>query len=69
MYCSYFRLNLKYLRWQYKEHIKTAKNGGFCEQLLCENDFEVFLSTFCKYYWFRRSLQIKKIITDALCVL
>ena len=25
MYCSYFRLNLKYLRWQYKEHIKTQQ--------------------------------------------
>ena len=39
-YCSHFRLNLKYVGWLYKAYIKTAKNGGFCEQLLSENGFE-----------------------------
>ena len=26
---------------------QTAKNGGFCEELLCENDFEAVLVNFC----------------------
>ena len=29
LYCQYFRLNLKYLEWQYRAYIKTAKNGNF----------------------------------------
>ena len=29
--------------------IKTAKNGGFCEELLSENDFEAVLVNFCCY--------------------
>ena len=44
-----FRLNLKYLGWPYREYSKTAKNGGFCEELLSENDFEAILATFCCY--------------------
>ena len=28
---------------------QTAKNGGFCEELLCENDFEALLVNFCCY--------------------
>ena len=48
-YCWYLRLNLKYLGWPYKEYIKTAKNGGFCEKLLNENDFETVLGTFSRY--------------------
>ena len=47
--CLYFRLNLKYLGWPYREYIKTAKNGDFCEELLSENDFEAVLATFCCY--------------------
>ena len=31
------------------EYIKTAKNGGFSEQLLSEKDFEAALATFCCY--------------------
>ena len=38
-YCSYFRLNLKYLGLPYREYIKTVKNGGFCEELLSGNDY------------------------------
>ena len=30
-------------------YIKTAKNGGFCEELLSENDFEAVLVNFCCY--------------------
>ena len=28
----------------YRECIKTAKNGGFCEELPSENDFEAVLA-------------------------
>ena len=31
-----FWLELKYLEWLYREYIKTAKNGSFCEELLRE---------------------------------
>ena len=31
----------------YRKYIKTAKNGGFCEELLSENDFEAALVNFC----------------------
>ena len=40
----YFGLNLKYLGWPYREYIKTAKNGSFCEELLLEIDFEAVFS-------------------------
>ena len=60
-------MNLKYLGWPYREYIKTAKNGGFCEELLSENKFEALLATFCCYDYSAnasedsyRSLQIKK---------
>ena len=33
----------------YRKHIKAAKNGGFCEELLSENDFEAVLVNFCCY--------------------
>ena len=29
--------------------IQTSKNGGFCEELLSENDFEAVLVNFCCY--------------------
>ena len=48
-YCRYFRLNLKYLGWPYKEYVKTAKNSDFCEELLSQNDVETVLVTFCRY--------------------
>ena len=35
--------------WRYREQIKTAKKGGFCEELLSENAFEAVLATFCCY--------------------
>ena len=33
----------------YRKYIKTAQNGGFCEELLSENDFEAVLVNFCCY--------------------
>ena len=46
-YCWYFRLNLKYLGWPYREYIITAINGGYWEELFYENYFEAVLATFC----------------------
>ena len=40
-------MNLKYLGWLYRAYNKTAKKGGFREELLSENDFEVVLAFFC----------------------
>ena len=37
------------LLYIYRKYIKTAKNGGFCEELLSENDFEAVLVNFCCY--------------------
>ena len=63
-YCWYFRLNLKYLEWPYRE-LKIAKNGGFCEELLSENDFEAVLATFCCYdHGAKASEAVQKIATD-----
>ena len=39
----------RYLNFPYRKYIKTAKNGGFCEELLSENDFEAVLVNFCCY--------------------
>ena len=33
----------------YRKYIKTVKNGGFCEELLRENDFEAVLVNLCFY--------------------
>ena len=64
-YCSYFRLNLKYLRWPYIDYIKTAKNGGFYKELLSENDVEAVLGTFCCYdYGANASEAVQRITTD-----
>ena len=41
-YCKYFRLNLKFLVWSYRECIKTAKMAAFSEDFLSGDDFEVF---------------------------
>ena len=60
-----FSLNLKYLGWLYSAYIKTAKNGGFCEELLSENDFEAVLATFCCYdHGANTSKAVQKIATD-----
>ena len=42
-------MTLKYLRWPYREYIKTAKNDVFCAELLSENDFDAILAIFCCY--------------------
>ena len=56
---------------------KTTKNGGFCEELLSENDFEAVLSTFsCYDHGTNASEAVQKIATDqkeyhkcSLCVI
>ena len=49
----------------YKAYIKTAKNGGFCEELLSENDFEAVLVTFsCYNHGGNTSEAFQKIATD-----
>ena len=35
-----FSLELEISGWPCRKYIKTAKNSGFCEKLLSENDFE-----------------------------
>ena len=64
-YCWYFCLNLEYLGWPYRQYIKIAKNGGFCEGLLSENDFEAVSATFCSYdYGANTSEAVLNIATD-----
>ena len=56
---------------------QTAKNRGFCEELLCENNFEAVLATFCVYECgTKASHPVQKIATDqkfyhkcSLCVI
>ena len=65
LFCWYFGLSLKYLEWPYREYIKTAKNGDFCEELLSENDFEAVLTTFyCYDHGAKASEAVQKIATD-----
>ena len=58
-------MSLRYLGWSYRGYFKTAKNGGFCEELLNENDFEAALATFCCYdYGPNASEVVQKIATN-----
>ena len=58
-------MNLKYLGWPYRAYIKTVYNGGFCEELLSENDFEAVLDFFCCYeHGANASEAAQKIATD-----
>ena len=58
-------MNLKYPGWPYREYTKTARNGGFCEELLSENGFEAVLATFCCYeYGANASEAVQKIAKD-----
>ena len=51
----------------YRKYIKTAKNGGFCEELLSENDFEAVLVNLCCYeYGAIASEAVQKISTRIL---
>ena len=50
-----------------EKHIKTAKNGGFCEELLSENDVEAVSVNFCFYkYGANASEAVQKISTRTL---
>ena len=67
-YCWYFCLNLKYLGWPHRAYIKTAKNGGFCEELLSDNNFEAVLATFCGCNYNANASEAgQKIATDHKC--
>ena len=58
-------MNLKHFGWSYRDYIKTAKNGGFCEDLLSQNDLEAVLPTFCCYdYGVNASEAVQKIASD-----
>ena len=54
----------------YRKCIKTAKNDGFCEELLIENDFEIVLINFCCYdylfYGASASKAVQKVSTWTL---
>ena len=50
----------------YRKYIKTAKNGGFCEELLNENDFEAVLVNFCCYEYGANAEAVQKISTRTL---
>ena len=66
-YCRHFCLNLKYLGWPYKEYIKTAKNGSFCEELLSQIDFEAVLAIFFYYDYGANTFEaVQKISTRTL---
>ena len=48
-----------------RECIRTAKNGGFCEELLSENDFETVLANLYSCdYGANASEAVQKISTD-----
>ena len=53
--CWYFRLNLKYLGWPYREYIKTAKNGGIWAALA---------TFYCYHYGANASEAVLKIPKD-----
>ena len=59
------------------EYIKAAKNAGFCEELLSENDFEAAFANLCCYdYGANASEAVQNIVTNqkddnkcSLCVI
>ena len=58
MACSYLN---------FSKYIKTAKNDGFCKELLNENNFEAVLVNFCCYeYGANVSEAVQKISTRTL---
>ena len=60
MACSYLNFSIQ------KIH-QNSKNGGFCEELLSENDFEAVLVNFCCYeYGANASEAVQKISTRTL---
>ena len=48
----------------YRKYIKTAKNGGFCEELLSENDFEAVLINFCCYKYITVPMLLRQFIIE-----
>ena len=49
----------------YRAYFKTAKEGAFFEELLCENGFEAVSATFCCYeHGGQASEAVQKIAID-----
>ena len=48
-HCWYSYLNLKFLRWPYREYIKIVKMAACSEDFLCWDDFDTVLAIFCSY--------------------
>ena len=56
---------MKHLGCSYIKYIKTAKNRGFCEDLINKNNFAAILATFCGYnYGANASEAVQKIAND-----
>ena len=58
----------KFLHTENKSNFKTqtAKNGGFFEELLSENDFEAVLVNFCCYEYGANASEAVQISTRIL---
>ena len=59
MACSYLNISIQ------KIH-QNSKNGGFCEELLSENDFEAVLVNFCCCEYGANAEAVQKISTRTL---
>ena len=56
-----------YFDFSIKKIHRNSKNGGFCEELLSENDFEAVLVNFCCYEYGANAFDaVRKISTRIL---
>ena len=56
-----------YFNFSIKKILRNSKNGGFCEELLSENDFEAVLVNFCCYEYGANAFDaVRKISTRIL---
>ena len=60
MTCSVLNFSIQ------KIHQNSKKNGGFCEELLSENDFEAVSVNFCCYEYGANTEAVQKISTRTL---
>ena len=67
LYLLIFSLELEIFGVVVQKMHQNSKNGGFCEELLSENDFEAVLVNFCCYeYGANASEAVQKISTRTL---
>ena len=59
-----FSRELEISGWPCRECIKTAKNGGFYEEMFSENNFEAVLVTFSCYDYGANASEAVQRITD-----